>query len=97
MKIAVITGASSGLGAEYVSAVIKERPALDEVWVIARRAERLEKLKSRFGDKIRPVPMDITDAAAVEEYRRALESSGAEVQLLINNAGFGKLGNTHSF
>ena len=93
MKIAVITGASSGLGAEYVSAVIKERPALDEVWVIARRAERLEELKGRFGDKIRPVPMDITDAAAVEEYRRALESSGAEVQLLINNAGFGKLGN----
>lgn len=93
MKIAVITGASSGLGAEYVSAVIKERPALDEVWVIARRAERLEELKSRFGDKIRPVPMDITDAAAVEEYRRSLESSGAEVQLLINNAGFGKLGN----
>lgn len=93
MKIAVITGASSGLGAEYSAAVIKERTELDEVWVIARRAERLEELKKRFGEKIRPFPMDITDPSAVEEYRRALENSGAEVKLLINNAGFGKLGN----
>lgn len=93
MNIAVITGASSGLGRKYAAAVAEGRPELDEIWVIARRADRLEELKKQLGDKIRPVPMDITDPAAVEKYRAELESSDAKVLLLINNAGFGKLGN----
>lgn len=37
MSVAIITGASSGLGREYVSAVIEKRPEIDEIWVIARR------------------------------------------------------------
>ena len=44
MKIAVITGASSGIGREFVYAV-DQKFQLDEIWVIARRAERLEELK----------------------------------------------------
>ena len=47
MRIGVVTGASSGIGREFVYAVDKE--GLDEIWVIARRQERLEELKERQG------------------------------------------------
>lgn len=93
MKIAVITGASSGLGAEYVRAVCATRKELDEIWVIARRAERLEALREELGEKIRPVPLDITAADCADTYTALLKENNAEVKLLINCAGYGKLGN----
>lgn len=93
MKIAVITGASSGLGKEYVSEVLHQRSGLDEIWIIARRKEKLEQLKSLYGEKIRAVPLDITNQSAQESYASLLKDSQAQVMLLINNAGYGKLGN----
>lgn len=93
MKIAVITGASSGLGAEYVKAVYSARTELDEIWVIARRKERLAALKDELGDKIRPIPLDITSNDCTDKYLGMLKEADAEVLLLINCAGFGKLGN----
>lgn len=93
MNIAVITGASSGLGKEYISQVLKQRPELDEIWILARRKERLDELKAKLGNKIRPVPADITDRNAVNTYVELLKKENAEVRLLINNAGYGKLGN----
>lgn len=92
MKIAVITGASAGLGLEFAKAVKDMRPELDEIWVIARRAERLTALREALGEKIRPLALDITDNGAIEEYKSALKQTKADVKLLINNAGFGKLG-----
>ena len=92
MRIAVITGASAGLGREFARSVLTAYPLLDEIWVIARRAERLADLKTELGEKIRPVPFDITDRAAVAEYTELLQRENARVALLINNAGFGKLG-----
>lgn len=96
MDIAVITGASSGLGKEYVSEVLKQYPDLDEIWAVARRKERLCELKSTLSDKIRPVAMDITDQNGIDEYIALLKEQNANVKLLINNAGFGKLGNFDS-
>ncbi len=92
MNVAVITGASSGLGLEYVSAVLKNRRNLDGILVIARRSERLDELKKTLGDKIIPYPMDITNPVSRMEYKEYLESENVKVSLLINNAGFGKLG-----
>ncbi|MCQ2441397.1 MAG: SDR family NAD(P)-dependent oxidoreductase [Clostridia bacterium] len=96
MDIAVITGASSGLGKEYVSEVLKQYPDLDEIWAVARRKERLCELKNTLSDKIRPVAMDITDQNSIDEYKTLLKEQNANVKLLINNAGFGKLGNFDS-
>lgn len=93
MNIAVITGASSGLGWEYTKAVYKNRVELDEIWVIARREERLQELKNQLGDNIVPVAFDITDTMAVENYANLLKEKKATVKLLINNAGVGKLAN----
>lgn len=92
MKIAIITGASSGLGREFARAVLLRRRTLDEIWVLARRADRLEDLKAELGEKIVPVAMDLTDRAAVNGLAQRLEESRATVALLINNAGYGKLG-----
>ena len=77
MKTAVITGASSGLGIEYLRAVLKTRKDIEEIWIIARREEKLEKLKKECGEKIRILALDITEDSAVSEYKSELEKSGA--------------------
>ncbi len=93
MKIAVITGASSGLGKEYALAVSRLRQDIDEIWLIARRKEKLEETASNLSRRVRILPFDITDSKNIEEYTQLLQNENAEVMLLINNAGFGKLGN----
>ena len=93
MNIAVITGASSGLGWEYAKALYETRVDLDEIWVIARREDRLTELKNELGSTVIPLAFDITDPQAIERYTELLKSKNATVKLLINNAGFGKLGN----
>lgn len=93
MNIAVITGASAGLGAEYAKAVYENRTDIQQIWVIARREDRLQALKAELGDKIVPVAFDITDENGIEKYVALLKEKNATVKLLINNAGFGKLGN----
>ncbi len=92
MKIAVITGASSGLGKEYAFAVSRLRPDIEEIWLIARRKEKLEEVASNLSKKVRILSLDITDKDAIEEYKNLLKTENAEISLLINNAGFGKLG-----
>ena len=91
MKIAVITGASAGIGREFVRAVDREE-RFDEIWVIARRLERLEALAAECRNPIRPVVLDLADLKNVEEYRTLLEREQPEIGLLINAAGCGVFG-----
>ncbi len=91
MRIAVITGASAGIGREFVYAVDKEME-LDEIWVIARREERLLELKEKCRNPIRPIPLDLSDTDNVERYRELLEREKPEIGLLINAAGCGVFG-----
>ena len=92
MKIAVITGASSGLGKEYAIAVDKMRADIDEIWLIARRKDKLEELAEKLKTNVRCVSIDITDRECLNKYSELLKQNAADVKLLINNAGFGKLG-----
>ena len=91
MRIAVITGASSGIGREFVYA-IDRREKLDEIWVIARRKERLEELQEKCRNRIRPVPLDLSEDPGIEEYRLLLEAEKPAISLLVNAAGFGVFG-----
>lgn len=93
MKIAVITGASSGLGAEFAEIIDKKRTEIEEIWLIARREDKLKALAGKLKKSTKILSFDITDNEKLKEYTEALSESGAEVSLLINNAGFGKLGN----
>ena len=89
MKIAVISGASSGMGREFVYALDKQTK-YDEIWVIARRRDRLEALAEKTRAKIRPVPMDLTDVKSIENFAELLKSEKPEIQTLVNASGYGK-------
>ena len=92
MKIAIITGASSGLGAEFAYAIDKNPKDIEEVWLIARREDKLKELSQKINIKTKILPLDITDYEGLNTYTNALQEENAQVSLLINNAGFGKLG-----
>ena len=91
MKIAVITGASSGMGREFVYAIDKEFD-LDEIWVIARREEKLKELGEKCRAKVRPIALDLADRESLAVYKGILEAEKPEIQVLVNAAGFGLFG-----
>lgn len=91
MNIAIITGASSGMGREFVYAVDKAYD-LHEIWVIARREERLRELQKQCRTTIRPLPLDLLDRTAFTALSDLLKEVQPRVQLLINAAGFGLFG-----
>ncbi len=90
-KIAVITGASSGMGREFVYAIDKDME-LDELWVIARREERLLELGQHVRARIRPIVLDLLDRGSLAAFKALLEAEGPEVRVLVNAAGFGLFG-----
>ena len=91
MKIAVITGASSGMGRE-LTIQISKKESFDQIWVIARREEALLSLKDEVGENIRPVVLDLTKQESFDEYKALLRQEKPEVAFLANVAGFGKFG-----
>jgi short-subunit dehydrogenase len=91
MRIAVITGASAGIGREFVYAVDR-RMQLDEIWVIARREERLLELREKCRNPIRPISLDLSDTENVRQIQALLEQERPEIALLINAAGCGVFG-----
>ena len=90
-KIAVITGASGGLGKEFVRQIIND---VDEVWAIGRNVTKLEAMKEELGSKIIPLQMDLSDIKSLDVLSGKLESEGGtsavEISWLINNAGAGR-------
>ena len=88
MKIAVITGASSGMGRDFAIAIDKEYD-LDEIWVIARRKERLEELSKVCRATVRAVTLDLLDPGSYDIYSDLLKDVRPDVQFLVNAAGFG--------
>lgn len=91
MKIAVITGASSGMGRDFVKRLDAET-AWDEIWVIARRKERLESLRDEVRAPVRVLALDLTQSESLAAYAAALQESGATVGVLVNAGGYGKFG-----
>ncbi|MCR5663254.1 MAG: SDR family NAD(P)-dependent oxidoreductase [Oscillospiraceae bacterium] len=91
MKIAVVTGASAGIGREFVLALDRQE-SFDEIWVVARRKERLEELRAECRNPVRPVALDLSDLDSVEEYRALLEREKPHVHILVNAAGCGVFG-----
>lgn len=88
MSAAIITGASSGLGRAYVDAVLKIFSEIDELWLIARRADRLAEIADTYPQKkVVPVPMDMADMKNYQMLQEKLETEKPEIELLINDAG----------
>lgn len=93
MRIAVITGASSGLGVQFVRR-LAHRQDLDEIWMIARRLAPMEALakKIQCHAALLPMSMDLSNEKDIENYARLLQEKKPEIRWLINSAGFGKMG-----
>lgn len=91
MDIAVITGASSGMGREFVYALDKQQQ-FDEIWVIARRVERLEDLKSKCLAAVRPIVLDLEKRESFDVYKTLLEEYKPNIKVLVNAAGHGLFG-----
>ncbi len=86
-KYALVTGASSGIGRE----IAKQLDAMGfNVILSARRTDRLEQLKSELKGDTVILPADLSDRAQCYELHRA--ASQYNVKVLVNNAGFGLLG-----
>lgn len=92
--IAIVTGASSGLGRELVRRIDHgDAGAIDEIWVVARRPERLDALVRTCSKTVRPFCLDLTDPDSYAMLESALlETPAARVTLLVNNAGAGSFG-----
>ena len=82
--IAIITGATGGIGKEFVGELDKE--ALDAIWVIGRNREKLGKLREKYGEKIVPICADLTDRQELVRIKN-LFTKEMEISYLINNAG----------
>ena len=91
MNIAIVTGASSGMGKEFVLQ-LSQYVSVEEIWVIARREEALKQLQSQCTVKVRPVVLDLCAEEAFAQYEALLAEEKPNVKLLVNAAGFGKFG-----
>ncbi len=87
-KVALVTGASAGLGVEFARQLSKRGHALV---LAARRKDRLEDLAKELGNA-RAVAIDLSKPTASANLLADIEDNGETVDLLVNNAGFGLIG-----
>ncbi len=91
--LAIVTGASAGLGTEFARQIAREFPEIDSFWLIARRQEKLDALARQLpGKNVVCLPLDLCDTASFALLRKKLEAERPQVGLLVNNAGCGMLG-----
>ena len=91
MKIAIVTGASSGMGREFVKQ-LSGYVQVDEIWAIARREDALAQLATEVSTPVRPVAMDLCDTESFTRLSALLSEEKPQIALLVNAAGFGKFG-----
>lgn len=87
--IALVTGASSGIGKEFALRVCKEYP-VDELWVVARNLERLQALQEEVSVPVKAISLDLTSAESAASLRELLQAEDIQIKVLCNASGFGK-------
>ena len=94
MKIAIVTGASAGLGEELLKQAVMRFPSVEEFWLIARNREKLEALAASLPERrFRVLPLDLCREDSFEALREELAQEKPDLRLLVNNAGCGYLAN----
>ncbi len=99
-KVAIITGASSGIGREFALQIAQRYRTIDEIWLIARRKDRLAEVKTEInavsGKLVRILALDLTDETDIKFYRNLLERQAPSIRVLVNAAGYGIAGHYDS-
>ncbi len=87
--IAIVTGASSGIGREFFLSLKDER--LDEIWVIARSSDKLNALQAETSIPVKAIPMDLSTANSAAKLEELLKAEQPSIRYLICASGFGRL------
>lgn len=94
-RIAIITGATGGVGKEFVKQILNEN--IDEVWAIGRDKNKLEDLATMYESKVVPISLDLTKMNSLYQIEEMLKQEVPEIVYLINNAGLAKMGKYNDF
>lgn len=92
MKIVMVTGASSGIGAEFVRQLDQSFSRIDEIWMIARNVPKMEEIAATLQNKARILGLDLEKKGQRKELELLLETEKPEICMLVNCAGFGLMG-----
>lgn len=88
-QIAIVTGASSGIGRELLRLLAADK-GLDELWAVARNEEKLARLREEFGPRVRTISLDLSRREAICEVEALLAEERPRVAWLVNSAGYAK-------
>ena len=91
MSVAIITGASSGIGREFAKQM-KEKLGVSDFWFVARREDRMTALKDELAVNAKIIPADLATPEGIEKFKNALAEEKPTVKYLVNAAGFGSFG-----
>ena len=89
-NIAIVTGASSGIGKEFFQSLNNRKEGIDEIWVIARSENKLEELRALTDVPLRVFPLDLSAPESTGIIKSALEAEPLSIQYLICASGFGR-------
>ena len=93
--IAVVTGATGGLGKAFIAELLKEN--IDGIWAVARNKDKLDELCKQYGERIFPVVCDLSHESELNKLRGLFEEKKPNILFLINNAGMAKMGKAIDF
>lgn len=88
-NVAIITGASSGFGKEFVRLLVNDS-SVNEIWAVARNEDKLQNLIKEFGKKIKVFSVDLSDKDAIKALESTIVNADINIVYLINNAGYAK-------
>ena len=87
-RIAIVTGATSGIGKEFFHSLESKKDELDEIWVVARGEEKLKALRAPV--PVRAFALDLSQKSSTDEISRVLGEEQPSVRYLIAASGFGR-------
>ena len=96
MNIAVVTGASSGMGRFFALKIPEYFKDIDEIWLVARREQRLSNLSKYISIPVKVLPGDLSGDDIFNTLSSELKNGNYNVKVLVNSAGFGKNGTVES-
>ncbi len=94
-KTAILTGATGGLGKAFLKELVKED--LEEIWAIGRNEKRLSEMQGEYGEKVIPMPVDLSDLEGIRRVEKVLKARSPRLKYLIHNAGMAKMGSYGDF